>query len=71
MAVAISRMDLTAGELRDLAVKSRDVPQSRRLLAIAMVLDGSSREDAAARREWIGKPCVIGCIAITRVVRRG
>ncbi len=61
MAVAISRMDLTAGELRDLAVKSRDVPQSRRLLAIAMVLDGSSREDAARQagmdrqtlRDWV------------------
>ncbi len=61
MAVAISRMDLTAAELRDLAVKSRDVPQSRRLLAIAMVLDGSSREDAARQagmdrqtlRDWV------------------
>jgi len=47
MAVAITRLQYNAAELRDLAVKSRDTAQSRRLLAIAMVLDGSSREEAA------------------------
>jgi hypothetical protein len=46
-AVKILRNDHTAAELRELAVKSRDTAQSRRLLAIAMVLEGSSREDAA------------------------
>lgn len=61
MAVAITRMEHGAAELRDLAVKSRDASQSRRLLAIAMVLDGSSREDAARQagmdrqtlRDWV------------------
>jgi transposase len=61
MAVAITRMEHTAADLRDLAVKSRDVAQSRRLLAIAMVLDGDSREDAARQagmdrqtlRDWV------------------
>jgi transposase len=61
MAVIISRMEHSAAELRELAVRSRDAAQSRRLLAIAMVLDGSSREDAARQagmdrqtlRDWV------------------
>ena len=60
-AVKIERMDHTSAELRDLAVKSRDAAQSRRLLAIAMVLEGGSREDAARQtgmdrqtlRDWV------------------
>jgi len=60
-AVKITRMDHTAADLRELAVKSRDTVQSRRLLALAMVLDGSSREDAARQagmdrqtlRDWV------------------
>jgi transposase len=61
VAVKISRMDHEPAELRELAVGSRDAAQSRRLLAIAMVLDGSSREDAARQtgmdrqtlRDWV------------------
>jgi transposase len=61
MAVVITRMEHSAAELRELAVRSRDAAQSRRLLAIAMVLDGSSREDAARQagmdrqtlRDWV------------------
>ena len=60
-AVKVTRMEHTSAELRDLAVKSRDAAQSRRLLAIAMVLDGNSREDAAVQagmdrqtlRDWV------------------
>jgi len=60
-AMKISRTDQTAAELRELAVKSRDAAQSRRLLAIAMVLEGASREDAARQcgmgrqilRDWV------------------
>jgi transposase len=60
-AVEITRMDHTAAELRVLAAKSRDSAQSRRLLAIAMVLEGASREDAARQvgmdrqtlRDWV------------------
>ena len=39
-AVKITRMDHTPSELRGLAAKTRDVAQSRRLLAIAMVREG-------------------------------
>ena len=39
--------DFTAGELRRLAKKAKDVNQSRRLLSLAAVLDGMSRTEAA------------------------
>jgi transposase len=61
VAVKVTRTDHTAAELRELAVRGRNVAQSRRLLAIAMVLEGSSREDAARQagmdrqtlRDWV------------------
>jgi transposase len=46
-AIKITRMDRTAAELRGLAAKSADADQARRLLAIAMIHDGTSRLDAA------------------------
>lgn len=60
-AVKITRMDHTPSELRALAARTRDVAQSRRLLAIAMVREGSSRLDAARQagmdrqtlRDWV------------------
>ena len=41
------RTDYSASELRRLAKGSDDVNQSRRLLSLAAVVDGMSREDAA------------------------
>jgi transposase len=41
------RTDYTSGELRRLAQRTKNAAQARRLLAIAAVLDGTSREDAA------------------------
>src|SRR4051812_47621160 len=57
----VLRTDSTAGEVRQLAKRSKDAAQARRLLAIAAVLDGASREDAAklggmdrqTLREWV------------------
>jgi transposase len=46
-AVTITRMDLTAAELRRAAVKSRDTKAARRMLAIALVLEGVDRKTAA------------------------
>lgn len=46
-AVIITRTELTAAELRALAARSDDADQTRRLLAIAMILAGASRADAA------------------------
>ena len=59
-AVAV-RTDYTAGEVRRLAKRAKDAAQARRLLAIAAVLDGASRTDAATvggmdrqtLRDWV------------------
>jgi transposase len=55
------RGDYTAGEVRRLATRAKDGAQVRRLLAIAAVLDGASREEAAkvggmdrqTLRDWV------------------
>jgi transposase len=55
------RADVSAAELRRLAKISKDANQSRRLLSLAAVLDGMSREDAArlggmdrqTLRDWV------------------
>lgn len=60
-AVAITRMDLTAGELRAAAKGARDVSAARRMLCLAMVLEGSDRTTAAnacgmdrqTLRDWV------------------
>ena len=41
------RTDYTAGEVRRLAQRAKDAAQARRLLAIAAVLEGALREEAA------------------------
>ena len=41
------RPDFTATELRRLATRTKDVAQARRLLAIAAIVDGASRAEAA------------------------
>jgi transposase len=59
-AVAL-REDFSAGELRYLAKRSEDVGQARRLLSLAAVLEGMSREAAAeigamerqTLRDWV------------------
>ena len=59
--ITISRKDHTAAELRTRAASSRDADQIRRLLAIALILDGISRSEAAAKcgmdrqtlRDWV------------------
>src|SRR5262249_43059124 len=59
-AIAV-RTDYTAGEGRRFAQRAKDAAQARRLLAIAAVLDGASREAAATLggmdrqtlRDWV------------------
>jgi len=46
-AVAITRLELTAAELRDAAKRTRDADAARRMLALALVLEGKSRSEAA------------------------
>jgi transposase len=60
-AVTIKRTDHKASELRGLAAKSKDGAEVRRLLALALVLDGRSRTEAAEQagmdrqtlRDWV------------------
>ena len=60
-AVKITRPEHTPVQLRGYAAKSQDAGQARRLLAIALVLEGSSRLEAARQtgmdrqtlRDWV------------------
>ena len=47
MALAITRTDLSAADLRSAACRTDDSDQARRLLALALVMEGSTRTDAA------------------------
>jgi transposase len=61
MAVAITRLDMPVGELRGAAARMKDPYAARRTLAIALVLEGKSRAEAAAAcgmdrqtlRDWV------------------
>lgn len=61
MAIAIERTDHAAGELRRLACRASDPAQARRMLAIALVMEGSDRTSAARScgmdrqtlRDWV------------------
>ena len=60
-AIAVTRMDLDAVGLRRAAASSKDAAAARRMLAIALVIDGQSREKAASScgmdrqtlRDWV------------------
>ena len=61
--VKIEREDMSAQELRRLAGGVKDGRVSRRLLAMALVLEGASRKVAQRRvAEWIVRRCAIGFI---------
>ena len=61
MTVAVTRKELGAAELRREAGRCRDARAARRMLALALVLEGSSREEAARAagmdrqtlRDWV------------------
>ena len=61
MALAVTRRDLSASDLRREAARSRGAGAARRMLAIALVLEGASREEAAEScgmdrqtlRDWV------------------
>jgi transposase len=60
-AVSITRLDLTASELRKAASREKDGAAARRILALALVLDGLDRKMAAETcgmnrqtlRDWV------------------
>ncbi len=61
MAIKILRLEHTAWDLRREAAKTRHADQARRLLALALVMEGASRTDAATAcgmdrqtlRDWV------------------
>jgi transposase len=61
VAISITRMELTATQVRSAAARCRDAQASRRMLAIALVLEGSDRKTAAETcgmdrqtlRDWV------------------
>jgi transposase len=61
MAVTITRQDVSVGGLRREAGRTRDAKAARRMLAVALVMEGQSREDAAeccgmdrqTLRDWV------------------
>lgn len=77
--VSITRTDHPAAELRALAAKTDDADQARRLLAIAMVLDGTSRLDAARQagmdrqtlRDWVHRYNALGLAGLSNLVPPG
>jgi transposase len=61
VAVAITRTELTAADLRGAAARAKDADAVRRMLALALVLEGRSRAEAAEAcgmdrqtlRDWV------------------
>lgn len=73
MAVEIARKDLTAAQLRVAAGKTKDGRAARRMLAIALVLEGLDRTTAAKTcgmdrqtlRDWVHRYSAEGLAGLT------
>lgn len=73
MAVAITRMEYDAADLRQAAARSRDADAARRMLALALVLDGRPRTEAAQTcgmdrqtlRDWVHRYNVEGLAGLS------
>jgi transposase len=79
VAITVTRTDLSLAELRAAAKRVPDSKQARRILAIAMVLDGYSREDAAQAcgmdrqtlRDWVHRYNAAGLAGLADRPRSG
>ena len=65
MTVAVTRKELGAGDLRGEARRCRDGAASRRMLAPALVLEGSPRRKRRGTPAWTGRRSGTGCTATT------
>lgn len=78
MTVAITRSDLSATDLREAAARVQDAKAARRMLAIALVLDGWTREAAAEAgamdrqtlRDWVHRYNESGLAGLANQARR-
>jgi Winged helix-turn helix len=77
-AVSITRLDLTASELRKAASGEKDSAAARRILALALVLDGVDRKTAAETcgmdrqtlRDWVHRYNAAGLVGFAISNRR-
>jgi transposase len=78
MTVAITRLTMSAAELRSMAAQTQDAKAARRMLAIALVLEGWSREAAAEAcamdrqtlRDWVHRYNELGPEGLFGLPRR-
>jgi len=78
MAVAITRQDVSVRDLRREAGRTRDAKAARRMLAIACVVEGQSREDAAkccgmdrqTLRDWVHRFNADGLAGLANLPRQ-
>jgi Winged helix-turn helix len=69
MTVKIARLELTPSDLRREAARTKDADAARRMLAIALLLEGHGREQAARQsgmdrqtlRDWVHRYNSAGC----------
>jgi transposase len=79
MAISITRQDHTAADLRFEASRARDGGSARRMLALALVLEGRSRTEAAIScgmdrqtlRDWVHRYNAEGLAGLTDRHRSG
>jgi transposase len=78
MTLAIERSDVSASDLRQAAARTEDAKAARRMLAIALVLDGCSRDVAAQScamdrqtlRDWVHRYNESGVAGLFDLPRR-
>ena len=66
MTIQVTRTEHSTAELRHIARVASDPDQARRLLAIAQILEGSSRTDAARN---VGSIRAITCPSLTLLLK--
>ena len=66
MTVAITRRELGAVTCGGRRGRCRDAKAARRMLALALVLEGARARRRRGRPAWTGRPCATGCTATTR-----
>ena len=79
MAIAITRTELDAAGLRATAGRSRDAAAARRMLALALVLEGQARSEAARAagmdrqtlRDWVHRYNAEGLDGLKNRAERG
>jgi len=79
MTVAITRTELDAADLRAAAARSKDAAAARRMLALALVMEGHSRSEAARAagmdrqtlRDWVHRYNESGLAGLHNAAERG